>query len=95
MRVNVISSVGKKGVVESLDNGGLQFVEGDITRDDMIEDLRFVRPNSACGLVNTIENDAAFVLRSLETVGWEVEWPEVEGSDEPDDGVPGADLEVN
>lgn len=49
------------------------------------------------GIVNTIHADGVFVLRSLETVGWEVEWPEVEGDpdDEDDTGESYQDIDVN
>ena len=55
--------------MECLDDGSLNVVEGDFSREEMAEDLRYVKPNSATGDVNTLLAEAVFVLRSLEHVG--------------------------
>lgn len=78
-----------------MDDDSFQIVEGNITLEEMASDLKFVKTNSACGLVNTIEEKAVYVLRSLEYVGWQVDWPEVEGADDEEDTEPGVELDVN
>ncbi|EPO4312097.1 TPA: hypothetical protein ACKFHL_005171 [Klebsiella pneumoniae] len=69
MQINVIAPGARAGVVECLDDGSLNVVEGDFSREEMAEDLRYVKPNSATGDVNTLLAEAVFVLRSLEHVG--------------------------
>ncbi|MEG0870286.1 MAG: hypothetical protein RSG77_25060 [Hafnia sp.] len=90
MRIKITMPGGKAGMVECRNAGTLEIVEGDITQDDMRNALYGVRPNSAVGEVNSLSADASLVLRSLESAGWLVDWPEVEpGNDEPDDeGIP-------
>lgn len=86
MQTNITSPDGKTGSILRGDNGEILKISGDITRADMAADLKRVRPNSATGAVNTMDAEAHFILRSLECVGWQVEWPEVkEGGDQPDD----------
>nr|DAW18602.1 MAG TPA: hypothetical protein [Caudoviricetes sp.] len=73
-------------MVECSNAGTLVIVEGDITQDDMRNALNGVRPNSAVGEVNSLNADAHLVLRSLESAGWQVDWPEVDaGDDDPND----------
>lgn len=97
MKYSIVSPAGIKGIVECSDDGSLRILEGDFSEENMAQDLRFINTNSAMGIVNTIRADGVFVLRSLETVGWEVEWPEVEGDtdDEGDTGESYPDFNVN
>lgn len=86
MRIKVTMPGGKAGMVECSNAGTLVIVEGDITQDDMRNALNGVRPNSAVGEVNSLNADAHLVLRSLESAGWQVDWPEVDaGDDDPND----------
>ena len=86
MRIKVTMPGGKAGEIECSEAGTLTIAEGNITQDDMRNSLRGVRPNSAVGEVNSLNADAHLVLRSLESTGWLVEWPEVEsGDDDPND----------
>ncbi|NDO81518.1 hypothetical protein CJP72_12305 [Citrobacter sp. NCU1] len=98
MRIKVTMPGDKSGVVECSETGALAIVEGGITLDDMRASLHGVRPNSAVGEVNSLDAEAHLVLRSLESAGWLVDWPEVEGGDDdPDDdeGIPNVDNTVN
>ena len=97
MKYSIVSPAGSRGIVECSDDGTLRIFEGDISEENIAQDLRFINTNSAMGIVNTIHADGVFVLRSLETVGWEVEWPEVEGDpdDEDDTGESYQDIDVN
>ncbi len=86
MQTNLKSPDGKTGSVLCGDNGEILKIAGDITSADMAADLKRVRRNSATGAVNTMDAEAHFILRSLEIVGWKVEWPKVEeGCDQSDD----------
>lgn len=96
MQIKVISPEDRSGIVECLEDGSFQIIEGDILLADMSKDLRFVIPNSAIGYVNTIHARAEFVLRTLEYVDWQVGWPEVAGGpDEPDNDDPEEETIVN
>lgn len=99
MQVKITAPDGKSGLVDCGENGALTFGGGDITFDDIRDSLRAVRPNSAVGEVNTPDAAAHLVLRSLESTGWLVEWPEVqEAPEEPeptDDTEPFTDIIVN
>lgn len=86
MQVKVTKPTGEIGLIECLDSGELVIVEGDVSLTDIIESLQGVKPNSATGEVNTLDANPFFVLRSLEVVGWLVDWPEVEGDLDDDDG---------
>lgn len=96
MQTNVTSPDGKTGSILRGDDGEILKISGDITRADMAADLKRVKPNSATGAVNTMDAEAHFILRSLESVGWQVAWPEVKAGSENDDepGDPG-DIIVN
>ncbi|WP_142971342.1 hypothetical protein [Enterobacter hormaechei] len=97
MRINIASPEKLGGVIECHEDGSYIIAEGQITLEQMAEELRLVRPNSATGLVNTVNSRPEFVLRSLEYVGWTVEWPEVaeaEETDEAEEDEPG-DFNVN
>lgn len=97
MRINFASPESLSGVIECNEDGSFIIAEGQITLELMAEELRLVRPNSATGLVNIVNTRPEFVLRSLEYVGWSVEWPEVaeaEVSDQAEDDEPG-DFNVN
>ncbi|QFH68091.1 hypothetical protein FR773_26015 (plasmid) [Leclercia adecarboxylata] len=96
MQTKVTSPDGKTGSILRGDDGEILKISGDITWVDMAADLKRVKPNSATGAVNTMDAEAHFILRSLESVGWQVAWPEVEAGDENDDesGDPG-DIIVN
>lgn len=84
MQVKITAPDGKSGLVAIGDDEALIIAEGEIKLADMLNSLRGVRPNSATGEVNTLDAEAHFVLRSLESAGWRVEWPEVEeATDEP------------
>ena len=81
MLIDVTAPDGRKGVVDCQDDGGLTIQSGDFTKDDMANDLSSVTPFSPEGLVNTVNADYSFVLRSLVVVGWQIAWPEVAGDD--------------
>lgn len=99
MQINVTAPGAIKGVVEFDDEHGgpIKVISGDFTAEQMAVDLSGVTPNSATGDVNTLDAEPWFVLRSLATVGWLIEWPEVEGGDEddPDDSVYDSDVVCN
>ncbi|HBT4785576.1 TPA: hypothetical protein MB364_000879 [Klebsiella variicola subsp. variicola] len=95
MQIKVVSPDDKHDAIECLDDDSFQIVEGNISLEEMANDLSFVKPNSACGLVNTLNEKAVYVLRSLEHVGWKVDWPEVDGADDEEDTDPGVELDVN
>lgn len=96
MQTNVTSPDGKTGSILRGDDGEILKISGDITLADMAADLKRVKPNSATGAVNSMDAEAHFILRSLEVVGWQVGWPEVEeGSDQPDDDGETTDPIVN
>ncbi|HEW9972618.1 hypothetical protein KGP24_24095 (plasmid) [Enterobacter sp. JBIWA008] len=97
MRIKIVSPEKLDGVIECQEDGSFIIAEGQITIEQMAEELRLVRPNSATGLVNTVNSRPEFVLRSLEYVGWFVEWPEVAGAevgDQSEEHEPG-DFNVN
>ncbi|MCM7910274.1 hypothetical protein M8T17_20875 [Enterobacter hormaechei] len=97
MRIKIASPEKQDGVIECHEDGSFIITEGQITIEQMAEELRIVRPNSATGLVNTVNSRPEFVLRSLEYVGWLVEWPEVAGAevgDQSEEDEPG-DFNVN
>ncbi|EDN6719545.1 hypothetical protein GR393_005040, partial [Salmonella enterica] len=67
MKYSIVSPAGIRGIVECSDDGTLRIFEGDISEENIAQDLRFINTNSAMGIVNTIHADGVFVLRSLET----------------------------
>lgn len=82
MRIKFSSPEKQGGVIDCHEDGSYIIADGQITLEQMAEVLRLVRPNSATGLVNTVNSRPEFVLRSLECVGWSVEWPEVAETEE-------------
>ncbi|MDR9909349.1 hypothetical protein [Enterobacter hormaechei] len=81
--IKITSPDGREGVVE-FEDGPITSVTGDVSLDDIAEDIRPLRPDSATGTINTVKAEACFVLRSAELVGWIVKWPEIDGDDEND-----------
>lgn len=88
MQVKISSPEGKHAVIEYGEEGDNNFsiVSGDVTREEMANALRSVKPFGPTGETNDINAQGCFVLRSLEFVGWLVDWPEVEGDTDDDDG---------
>ncbi|WP_312329821.1 hypothetical protein [Atlantibacter hermannii] len=96
MQINISSPDRRKGSVACEDNNRIKEISGDISLDEIAEDLKSVKPSSALGIVNTTDAEVQFILRSLETVGWSIDWPEVEPGDEhPDDNEKPSELIVN
>ncbi|EKY1962356.1 hypothetical protein RA241_003748 [Cronobacter sakazakii] len=91
--IKITSPDGRDGTVE-LDDGPILSITGNVTLDELAEDIRRLRPNSATGTVNNVEAEGCFVLRSAELVGWIVDWPTVDGSDE-NDGDYGYESDIN
>lgn len=86
MQVKITAPDGNSGLVAISDDETLIIAEGEIKLADMLNSLRGIRPNSATGEVNSLNAEAHLVLRSLESAGWRIEWPEVEeATDEPQD----------
>ncbi|WP_241576644.1 hypothetical protein [Rosenbergiella collisarenosi] len=81
MLINVTSPRNQAGAIECNDDGSFTLKGIELSIKDMAEDLKPVTPCSSLGIVNTVNDEYQFVLRSLETVGWVVEWPEIEGDE--------------
>lgn len=96
MRINISSPDGRTGSVACGDNNRINEISGDISLEELAEDLKPLKPSSAIGIVNTMDAELQFILRSLEAVGWWVDWPEVEpGDDIPDGDVTPSEMIVN
>ena len=82
MLINVTSPRNQTGEIECNDDGTFTLKGIELSIKDMAEDLKPLTPCSSLGIVNTVNDEYQFVLRSLEMAGWVVEWPEIEGDDE-------------